>query len=216
MTDYDLDTDKDRPYRDEAVLRRLYVDEELSQREIADELGTYQSTIQRWMEKFDINSRDQIEAQITDDRLLDAEWLRKRYHGEGMVAREVADLIGCTKATVLRALDRAGIEKHSQAVRKKTIHPTFDINSWGYVRVTSHNYVNGELESTDQLGVHQLLAIAEGADPEKVFSGGDYHVHHESEVPWDNRPENIELVSEEEHHSHHSDIYWGNKERPDL
>lgn len=48
--------------------------------------------------------------------------------------------------------------------------------------------------------VHQLLAVAEGADPEDVFSNGLFHVHHENEVRWLNTPENVELV----HHTDHA------------
>lgn len=50
-----------------------------------------------------------------------------------------------------------------------------------------------------EVRVHQLLAISEGADPHKVFSKGEYHVHHTNEVPWDNRPDNTEFLSREEH-----------------
>jgi hypothetical protein len=39
--------------------------------------------------------------------------------------------------------------------------------------------------------VHQLLALSRGADPGRVFSGGDWHVHHGNGVRWDNRPSNV-------------------------
>lgn len=51
--------------------------------------------------------------------------------------------------------------------------------------------------------VHQLVAIANGEDASRVFSNGAYHVHHKNRVPWDNRPENLELVSEDEHSIEH-------------
>jgi hypothetical protein len=40
------------------VLRGMYEDQCLSMREIADVLGTTAPTIKRWMDKFDIQSRD--------------------------------------------------------------------------------------------------------------------------------------------------------------
>lgn len=52
--------------------------------------------------------------------------------------------------------------------------------------------------------VHQLLAIADGADPYKVFSSGEWHVHHDNEIPWDNRPKNLGLLTRTEHLTHHA------------
>ena len=49
--------------------------------------------------------------------------------------------------------------------------------------------------------VHQLAIIAEGADPEQVFSGGDFHVHHGNNVRWDNRPSNLSLELDKDHGS---------------
>lgn len=47
--------------------------------------------------------------------------------------------------------------------------------------------------------VHQLAIIAQGADPRRVFSGGEWHTHHGSGVRFDNRPSNLSLVHEREH-----------------
>lgn len=55
------------------------------------------------------------------------------------------------------------------------------------------------------VAVHQLLAISEGYSPYDVFDGstGNFEVHHINEISWDNRPENIEMLTPEEHgHSH--------------
>jgi len=58
--------------------------------------------------------------------------------------------------------------------------------------------------------VHQLAVIAQGADPEQVFSDGEWHVHHGSGVRWDNRPSSLSVVHEEEHGSDeaHADGPW--------
>lgn len=53
------------------------------------------------------------------------------------------------------------------------------------------------------LYVHQLLAISEGADPARVFSDGNFHVHHRSEHKQDNRPGNLELRDGNRHLSEH-------------
>ena len=47
--------------------------------------------------------------------------------------------------------------------------------------------------------VHRLLAVSEwGLD---AIRGRE--VHHKNEIPWDNRPENLELVTREEHGEKH-------------
>lgn len=48
--------------------------------------------------------------------------------------------------------------------------------------------------------VQQLVAIANGADPYRVFSGGVYQSHHKIPgYPWLNFPDNIELLHWEDH-----------------
>lgn len=52
--------------------------------------------------------------------------------------------------------------------------------------------------------VHQLTAIAHGADPHRVFSDGEFQVHHRDRVRWNNGPDNLELVHTVEHgYRHH-------------
>jgi hypothetical protein len=59
----------------------------------------------------------------------------------------------------------------------------------------------------DYVAIHHLLAIAEGENPHEVFAN-DTHIHHISGVPWDNRPDNIELLPVSEHAKRH---YNGNQ-----
>lgn len=52
----------DKPYRDEELLRALYVDEELSTTEIAAVLDCSSSVVSKWMEKHGIDRRDLSDA----------------------------------------------------------------------------------------------------------------------------------------------------------
>lgn len=74
-------------------------------------------------------------------------------------------------------------------------HALFRTNTNGYESWRA-NYNNGDV---DYFKVHRLLAIAEyGSD---AVAGK--HVHHKNGIPWDNRPENIEVLEEREHLQQH-------------
>jgi hypothetical protein len=51
--------------------------------------------------------------------------------------------------------------------------------------------------------VHQLTAIAAGADPREVFSGGRWHIHHCNRIRWDNREANLAVRLSEDHGREH-------------
>jgi len=57
----------------------------------------------------------------------------------------------------------------------------------------------------DQVYIHRLLAIAEhGFDAVK-----DMDVHHINDIPWDNRPCNVQPLSHAEHSRLHAVARWG-------
>lgn len=47
--------------------------------------------------------------------------------------------------------------------------------------------------------VHQFVAVANGADPYKVFGDDDYSVDHKNGCTIDNRPENLQVLHVDEH-----------------
>jgi len=51
--------------------------------------------------------------------------------------------------------------------------------------------------------VHTLMAIADGAPPSAVFGKGGFEVHHLNGIPWDNRPENLDVITTAEHNRIH-------------
>lgn len=61
MGKYDAFEDDDTPYRNKETLERLYVDERLSQDEIADRLECGVATVSRWMDKHGIDARSRKE-----------------------------------------------------------------------------------------------------------------------------------------------------------
>mgnify|MGYP000347198467 CR=1 FL=1 len=52
--------------------------------------------------------------------------------------------------------------------------------------------------------IHQLIVIAHGQDPNNIFDP-EIVVHHRNTHKYDNRPENLEVMSISEHSRHHYD-----------
>jgi hypothetical protein len=71
-----------------------------------------------------------------------------------------------------------------------------EMNNYGHV---CWRQSDGARVERKNLPVHRLLAVAEfGAD-----AVADKVVHHKNGIPWDNRPDNIELLDRAEHSRHH-------------
>jgi len=146
------------------------------------------------------------------------EWLRQKYVDEQYSTAEIGELCDCSKETIRRWLDNHDIETRSKSEaakirakkyphttnagaealsRNRSIHPNvFTHKDRGYERVQCG--VNKE-----QASLHRLLAVAEygfEAVRGKV-------VHHKSNIPWDNRPENLEVVTQSEHKKIHGNQY---------
>ncbi len=186
------------PWRDKERLERLYHEEGMSILDISKEFGCSHSTVSEWMDRLGVDKRSFGEENREYPQLWDGDWLMAEYLEKERTAPDIAEEIGCSEHAVLNAVEKQGIPKHSQGISKKSIHPSFDYNK-GYLRVSSHNYDNGKQTGTDTVRIHRLVAIAKyGFD--KVM---DNIVHHKNGVKWDNRPENLEVMSQSEHMKEH-------------
>lgn len=131
---------------------------------------------------------------MTDHPWRDEENLRRGYVEQGKSSVELSREWGCDKKTVLTWLDKHGIDTRPENKEKPVPLVT---TGQGYERWQNHH--DGDMYS---IYVHQLLAICEYGFDEAAGSV----VHHENEVKWDNRPENIQIFdSQAEHSKHHVD-----------
>jgi len=199
-----------KQYHDEAWLREQYVVEGRSTTDIAEECDVTATTISDWLHRHDIGTRSQREAQQSDGKYANRKWLSEQYVGKERSMEDIASSCGVSRATILKYLRRFGIKTRT-AVEHKAKEPVAITNEKGelgefpgcYRKVMSSWMVDGERQHRS-VYVHQLLAIAEGADPKNVFSHGEYHVHHKNGIRWDNRPDNLEFTTREEHMRHHN------------
>ena len=128
--------------------------------------------------------------------------LTELYIERGLSTYQCAEIFGCSNSTVLRWLHKHDIDVRPSR-REGVNRGSYFTDRDGYERV-----VINDPDQTRTVAVSQVTAIAHGADPEKVFSDGDYHVHHRNTIPWDNRPENLEVVHYSEHNEIHNEDNW--------
>ena len=145
--------------------------------------------------------------EMADDKpWRDEELMRELYHGKRMTQREIADHFDneITQAGIGYCLDELGIEKRSRAESAKIRHQKEVIKPYtdrvlGYEKV-DHTHDGDRW----QVFLHRLLAVHKYGLEEikgKV-------VHHKNNIPWDNRPENLGLMTVAEHAAHHHQEEW--------
>lgn len=195
----------DEPHKSADVLRYLLHDEELSEREVAAKFEVTRGAIRYWMDKHEIEANPN--PKVAGNRVFDpdADDLREWYHDDGMSAQAIADEHGVSDVLVLRRMNEHGIERRGPAAAKRRAHP--------YARlVTTDEGYERWKDETGSVTVHQLVAIANGADPHEVFDA-DVHCHHRNGIPWDNRASNIEVLSLGEHARHHRTLDIDDRDR---
>lgn len=123
--------------------------------------------------------------------------LKRLYHDEGMTLAEVVEKTTAGgHSTVRYHMNKHGIDRRDPSEFNKNLHAGITTEKSGHMSWYSDD-PDGQRRT---MKVHRLVAIAEhGAD---AVAGN--HVHHKNEIPWDNRPSNLEIKSPKDHHSHHS------------
>ena len=107
---------------------------------------------------------------------------------------------GVTGAAISYWMKKLGVESTWFKDRAR-----FAMGSDGYEEWTSVH--DGEKL---RVYVHQVFAIAHGADPYEIF-GGDQQVHHKNGIKWDTREDNIEVLGLVEHAVLSAEEQWGDK-----
>lgn len=176
----------------EDELRRLYREVGLSQEALGDHFGVSGKTIYNRMQEYGIEARScGHPRKVTADE----EELRRLYWDEGYTLDDLSGHFDCTHAAVLRFMDRYGIERRSKGSGTAVPYATRNLDERGYVEWDIGRDLPKQYE-------HRLVAIVEhGLD---AVAGKV--VHHKNEIPWDNRPSNLQLMTNEEHVRHHNEL----------
>jgi len=81
-------------------------------REIAEELGVGQYTVNQWLKRHGIDRRELGSwRKINDERLNSESWLRERYWGDEMNMPEIAQKLGVSEVTVLTHMDKFEVDR---------------------------------------------------------------------------------------------------------
>jgi transposase-like protein len=120
--------------------------------------------------------------------------LRQMYKENSI--RDISDQLDVSTSTIYYWMDKHDIETDPHPKDKPlTPHVKAGDSNNGY-EVWQTN-INGSVKTVKH---HRLLAVAEYG-LEKVK---DKNVHHINEIPWDNRVDNIKLMSRKNHGIHHA------------
>jgi len=126
----------------------------------------------------------------------DEQRMREEYLENGKSITELSDEFDCGRTTIARWLDRHDIPTRPSTHEKP---PSVHVLANGYEYVTVKT--NGEQKHAF---IHRLLAVACGKLSTSEFGDRRLIIHHKNQIPWDNRPENIEVMGLAEHSRHHS------------
>lgn len=194
---------KDRRYRDSEWLREKYVEQDKTVDEIANMCGVAASTISTWARKFGFGGR-QRDYDLSDVDIpnqapwKDGDLLRRLYTEKKMSTNDIAFELDCSATTVRNWLQSHGIDIRSLSEGAANSHGSLDKVNFATTTKGYENWAPGD----HHVYVHRLQAVALwGLD-----AVSERHVHHKNEIRWDNRPGNLELVSNAEHQKQHRKV----------
>lgn len=143
----------EKSYRDETWLHEQYVEQQKSQREVADECGVSQNTISTWLHKCDIDRETPGE-----DTYRDAEWLYNQYVNNNHSTYDIAEQGDFSASTVRYWLNKHGIETrrqsgdNTQSNPAKPPHQTYRDKTWLETEYIQKDRTTHEI--ADELNVH--------------------------------------------------------------
>lgn len=146
---------------------------------------------------------EELGAVVQDSQpYKDGELLREMYVEKQMSTIDISEELDCAPNTARKYLMRNGVEIRdlSEAVALGHGHNPNEVPfQTKRDKGTEVWYYNNDQDDKGMVYHHRLLAVAIWGFDEV----GEKVVHHKNEIRWDNRPENLELMTFGEHSSLH-------------
>lgn len=185
-----------KPWRNQELMAKLYMEEDLSGYEIAEKFGCNNQTIYNWLRKHGIKELDGVKSkaasgELCNPKLASEDWLRKKYECEEMSIRSIAKELNCSSTTVSKHIDRHGIRKRSNEP------PGPEKNGYYSFRTTKRGYERWGCG----VSIHRLAAVAWFGIEAVV----NKQVHHKNGIEWDNRQSNLQPLSPSDHSKIHAE-----------
>jgi len=173
-------------------LKEQYHGNDLYIYEIAERCDASRKTVAEWLDKLGVRSAEERPADYNSDKPWhDPKRLRELYHGEELSAARVAGEMGCSPQTVRHWLIEFDIE------RRSCHHRTVENGDSVQRRYPT---ISGDGST---VLVHRFLAYAVGKMTFEELCNPDMVVHHRTNVGWDNRPVNLDVMTRGEHMTIH-------------
>ena len=132
----------------------------------------------------------------------DKERLREKYVDEELSTYKIAELWDCSQEGIIDAMKRHGIDRRGHDRRDHSIGSLFFANHNPTVGGVYEHFQFPELNR--KILIHRLLALSEGLMNFEEFCDPSMHVHHKSGHGLDNRPGNLQVLTNSEHMSLHN------------
>lgn len=174
-------------------IERLYWQEGYSLKQLGEHYDTGGVHVLKFMVQNNIPRRTPDQEKGTGWKEPDR--LERLYWDEGLTLEEIGNKLGCSASTVSDWMKRLGVDREKIPEEKPPYHRW---NRDGYEEVKTK--IEGV---TYSIRIHRLVAVAMGELDPNDFRNPKINVHHKNGVRWDNRPDNLEVMSKSEHHSHH-------------
>jgi transposase-like protein len=147
------DSTDDKLYRDKEWLNKQYHECGKKIAEIAEDIDVHNSTIRRWMDKYDIERRyEDPKGNVVP--LKNHDWIKKQYCESRRSVNDIADELGTTVDTVIKWMDKHGIERRSPAETQSDGNPV-PLREADWLREQYHQQGKTTTEIAEELSVSQ-------------------------------------------------------------